>query len=336
MKKNMILLGFVSILFSWNIISAQNSKPVEYTSVAEVSRDEVVKRDFQIQGEYFSKDNEPHLGVNLVAEGNGQFRIVIFIGGFPGNGWNRGDERLLGKAVLNDSGDLTVTLDEIPAPLTVKIGDGKLSTVYEDNAYSFNKIARQSPTLGQTAPEGAVILFADGKASELFEHAVVNEDAKTLWSEAWTKPFEKRSYLLHIEFMLSYMPLARGQGRSNSGVYIDERYECQILDSFGLDGKNNECGGFYQQAEPKVNRCFPPLQWQTYDIDYTPAVFDTDGKKTANAVLTVKHNGVVIHDAVKLAKETPGRKKEGVEANGLYLQGHGNKVQFRNIWLKYQ
>ncbi|MDR0703803.1 MAG: DUF1080 domain-containing protein [Planctomycetaceae bacterium] len=336
--KNMILLCLVPILFSWNIISAQNSKPAEYTSVAEISRDEVVNRDFLIQGEYFSEDNGTVFSVNLVAEGNGQFRVVVFPGGFPGDGWNRGDERILGKAVLNDSGDLIATLNEIPDPLTVKIDKTKaiLSTVFEDQTYSFNRIQRQSPTQGQSAPEGAVVLFADGKASELFERAAVNKEAKTLWAEARTKPFEKRPYLLHIEFMLSYMPFAKGQGRSNSGVYIDERYECQILDSFGLDGKNNECGGFYQQAEPKVNMCFPPLQWQTYDIDYTPAVFGADGKKTVNAIITVKHNGIVIHDAVKLAKETPGCKKEGVEANGLYLQGHGNKVQFRNIWLKYQ
>ncbi|MDR2704479.1 MAG: DUF1080 domain-containing protein [Planctomycetaceae bacterium] len=334
--KNLMLLCLVSILFSWNIISAQNSEPAEYTSVAEVSRDKVVNRDFQIQGEYLDKENGTSFGANLVAEGNGQFRVVVFFGGLPGDGWNRGDERFVGKATLNNSGDLVVTLDEIPIPLTVKVNKGKLSTVFEDDAYSFTKIERKSPTLGQAAPEGAVVLFADGKASELFEHAEVNEEAKTLWSEARTKPFEKRPYLLHIEFMLSYMPTARGQGRSNSGVYIDERYECQILDSFGLDGKNNECGGFYQQAEPKVNQCFPPLQWQTYDIDYTPAAFDADGKKTANAIITVKHNGVVIHDAIKLANETGGGEAEDAKAYGLYLQGHGNKVQFRNIWLKYK
>lgn len=332
----MMLMYVVLILFSWNTVSAQNSKPAEYTSVAEVMRDEVLYRDFQIQGEYLDKENGTGFGANLVAEGNGQFRVIVFPNGLPGAGWNRYDEQILGKAVLNDAGDLIVTLEEIPIPLTLKKGEGKLSTVFEDNIYSFTKLERQSPTLGQSAPEGAIVLFADGKASDLFEQAVVNEEARTLWSDAWTKPFEKRPYLLHVEFMLSYMPTAKGQNRANSGVYIDERYECQILDSFGLDGKNNECGGFYQQAEPKVNGCFPPLQWQTYDIDYTPAVFDADGKKTANAILTVKHNGIVIHDAIKLAKETPGRKKEGSEANGLYLQGHGNKVQYRNIWLKYQ
>jgi hypothetical protein len=135
--------------------------------------------------------------------------------------------------------------------------------------------------------------------------------------------------------MLSYMPTKRGQQRSNSGVYIDERYECQILDSFGLEGENNECGGFYQIAKPSVNMCFPPLTWQTYDIDFTPAKYEGD-KKVANARVTVKHNGVMIHDNIELKRETPGRKKEGSAPLGVYLQGHGNKVQYRNIWIQYQ
>ncbi len=158
----------------------------------------------------------------------------------------------------------------------------------------------------------------------------------TLWAEASAKPFEKdKPYTMHLEFMLSYMPTAHGQGRSNSGVYIGEAYECQVLDSFGLDGKNNECGGFYTISEPAVNMCFPPLTWQTYDIDFTPAKFE-NGAKTVNAKLTVKHNGVIIHENIELPKETPGRKKEADEARGVYLQGHGNKVQYRNIWVEYK
>jgi hypothetical protein len=333
--KKLTVLYVAVILFGWNVVSAQNSKPAEYTSIDEVAKDEILNRDFQLQGEYVDKENGTGFGVNFVAEGNGKFRIVVFPNGLPGAGWTKGDERMTGKAAFNDSGELFVTMSDIPVPMKIKFADGKISTSFDDENYSFTKTERKSPTLELKAPEGAVILFADGKASDLFEKVVINEDAKTLWSEAWTKPFENRPYLLHVEFLLSYMPAAKGQARSNSGVYINETYECQVLDSFGLDGKNNECGGFYQQAEPKVNMCFPPLQWQTYDIDYTPAKFDSDGTKIAKAKLTVKQNGVVIHDAIELEKETPGRKKESPNANGLYLQGHGNKVQYRNIWLKY-
>jgi hypothetical protein len=106
----------------------------------------------------------------------------------------------------------------------------------------------------------------------------------------------------------------------------------QVLDSFGLDGKDNECGGIYKASEPAVNMCLPPLDWQTYDIDFTAAKYDDAGKKTQNALITVKHNGVTIHDKLELKSGTPGHKPEGPGKLGLFLQNHGNPVAFRNIW----
>jgi hypothetical protein len=215
---------------------------------------------------------------------------------------------------------------------------------------TFEKVIRRSPTLGEKAPEGATVIF-DGTNVDKFEAgAKINElqrggnnannanatPQRVLWSEAVAKPFEKgKPYTLHLEFINTFMPTQHGQGRSNSGVYIAESYECQVLDSFGhVPPQNNECGGFYQIKAPIVNACYPPLVWQTYDIDYTPAKY-ADGKKTANARVTVKQNGVTIQDDVELPKETPGRQAEADEARGLYLQGHGNNVQYRNIWVKY-
>jgi len=220
-------------------------------------------------------------------------------------------------------------------------------------AMVFEKQFRTSPTMGLAAPAGALVLFDGTNLDKWEQGAKMNEAPQrpggqggnapnrpagagnTLWAEAATaKPFELKPYKMHVEFMLSYMPQAKDQARSNSGVYVDERYECQVLDSFGMEGENNECGGFYTVAKPLVNMCFPPLTWQTYDFEFTPAKYNGN-TKTAGARITVKHNGVLIHDNIEL-KGTPGRKGEGPEPLGVYLQGHGNKVQFRNIWVQYQ
>ena len=129
------------------------------------------------------------------------------------------------------------------------------------------------------------------------------------------------------------MPEARGQARSNSGVYLHDCYEIQVLDSFGLEGKSDECGGFYNLRQPDVNMCYPPLTWQTYDVEFTAPKYK-DGKKVAKAKVVVKHNGVEIHPEFELPDATPGRQEEGPAPRPLYLQGHGNKVEYRNIWVK--
>jgi hypothetical protein len=142
-----------------------------------------------------------------------------------------------------------------------------------------------------------------------------------------------QSCQLHIEFLLPFMPAARGQGRANSGIYLQGRYEVQMLDSFGLAGENNECGGLYEIKPPDVNMCFPPLSWQTYDIDYTAARYEGE-KKVKNATITVRHNGVVIQKDVELPRATRAAPvAEGPSSGPIYLQDHGNPVRYRNIWL---
>ena len=130
------------------------------------------------------------------------------------------------------------------------------------------------------------------------------------------------------------MPTARGQARGNSGVYIQRRYEVQILDSFGLEGVFNECGALYRQTPPDLNMCLPPLAWQTYDIWFTPPRFAADGKtKLANARITVLHNGVPVHWHREITAKTGGGQQEGPEPLPIQLQDHGNPVMFRNIWI---
>ncbi len=146
-----------------------------------------------------------------------------------------------------------------------------------------------------------------------------------------------KDFKLHVEFRTPFMPEARGQGRGNSGVYLQGRYEIQVLDSYGLESKDNECGGIYKVGAPLVNMCYPPMQWQTYDITFQAPRFDGNGNKEKDAVVTVVHNGVTIHDRRLLPGPTGGAIDGNIsEPGGVYLQDHGNPVQFRNIWLVEQ
>ena len=130
------------------------------------------------------------------------------------------------------------------------------------------------------------------------------------------------------------MPEARGQERGNSGTYLQGRYEVQILDSFGLEPRDNECGGIYSVGPPRLDMCYPPLAWQTYDIEFTAAKFDAAGKKTADARMTVRHNGVLIHDGRAVDHATTASiEGESPSPGPVYVQDHGCPVRFRNVWL---
>ena len=129
------------------------------------------------------------------------------------------------------------------------------------------------------------------------------------------------------------MPNSTGQGRGNSGVYLQDRYECQVLDSFGLDGENNECGGIYTQHKPK--REHVPAAAGVADLRHRvhPGRVRPDGKKTKNARATIYHNGVKIHDNVEFPKECPGGQKEAATPGPFQFQDHGDPVVFRNVWV---
>lgn len=137
---------------------------------------------------------------------------------------------------------------------------------------------------------------------------------------------------LHMEFRTPFEPNNRGQGRGNSGVYLQAQHEVQVLDSYGLAGENNECGGLYGVSRPIVNACAPPTVWQTFDIEYRPARFNEERGVGEAARMSVWHNGILIHDNVELpggAPDQPGPLPVGP----ILLQDHGNPVQYRNIWI---
>jgi hypothetical protein len=282
--------------------------------------------DFALQGEYAGQLKDDKFGVQIIALGNGKFHGVAYRGGLPGDGWDESDkiegdgERAADGSVtmVGREGDKAVIKDNV---LTILNADGV-------KVAELPKVTRQSSTLGAKPPEGAKVLF-DGKAND-FKSGKTEGD---LLVQGQTSQTKFQSATLHVEFLLPFMPDARGQGRGNSGVYLQGRYEVQVLDSFGLNGENNECGGIYTIAKPRVNMCYPPLQWQTYDVDYTAATYE-NGKKTKDATITVRHNGVVIHENVQIPHATTAAPvKEGPEPGPLYLQDHGNPVRFRNVWI---
>ncbi len=293
--------------------------------------------DFAIQGEYLGSHAGATFGGQVIAEGDGKFHIKSFVGGLPGEGWD-GDARNV-KEWSGELKDGRVEFGDNEAKCV--IAEGKITVTVGAESFMLEKVTRKSPTAGAKPPEGAIVLFdgknldgwtkMDRKSSPSWE-LVEGGAMQVKGGDIISKEKFARPHTIHVEFRLPFMPRARGQGRANSGVYVQNHYEVQVLDSFGLKGLDNEAGGIYSQIAPKVNMCYPPLQWQTYDIDFTPAKFE-DGKKVANARATVKHNGVLIHDNVELKGPTPGGVAESDSADGVRLQDHGNPMQFRNIWV---
>lgn len=268
--------------------------------------------DFSIQGEYAGKDR----GIQVIALGKGIFRLSLYNGGLPGAGWDK-------------------------SKIESKAGD---ASAVKSATAGLTRTERKSPTLGAKAPNGATVLF-DGSNTDTWKNGTMDE-LKLLESGTETKD-SFGDFKLHIEFRTPYKPETRpsSQDRGNSGIYTFGRYETQVLDSFGLDfdlstwSKKPEsdpkqwCGCLYKFKLADTNMCLPPLAWQTYDIDFTAPKFEGE-TKTANARITVVHNGIKIHDDVELPKGTgAGGGKKEVAKGPIQLQGHGNPIRYQNIWI---
>jgi hypothetical protein len=287
--------------------------------------------DYQIQGEYVTEDTaRRRYGIQAIAEGDGKFKMRALRGGLPGDGWDGWTQyQFTGKTT-----DGKVTFEGDVA--SGVIGGGTVTATLRDSGevVKFKRIVRRSATEGLKPPPGAVVLF-DGSSADAWDKGKVENRLLSTMVPGGIN--SKRAFgdcTVHVEFRTPFMPRAAGQERGNSGVYLQGRYEVQVLDSFGLAGKNNECGGIYELSDPIVNMCYPPLQWQTYDIEYVAAKFDPAGKKVNDAVITVKHNGVLVQDHVALKRDTRAAPvKEGPDKGPLYLQNHGNPVHYRNVWV---
>jgi hypothetical protein len=199
----------------------------------------------------------------------------------------------------------------------------------------------KSPTLGRKPPEGAVVLlpFEEGKAPSLdaWDNKTwqAGDDGSIVKGQGDQRTREDLGDVeLHLEFNI--LPGKDGgppPAEGNSGVYIMDRYEIQILDSYGRKATDNECGAVYRKIAPKVNASLPAGRWQTFDITFHAPRFDDKGAKTQSVRVTLVHNGVKVHDNVEVPGPTGAAsgKKEVAKAP-LRLQDHGPPVKFRNIW----
>jgi hypothetical protein len=321
------LLAAVLLLLPTDSVVAQRSRPAAFTNPTEAGP------DYLLQGEYAGWAYIPTrsaqwVGLQVVALGDGKFEAVEYLGGLPGNGWDRTHKKKLSGQIENGQLVLTGPDDR------VFVGQGLAISV--DNGgrelWRLVQMQRTSRTLGLMPPPGAVVLFNGSSTDQFQPGAKVTPDGLLLAGVMTKMPVG--AFRMHLEFRTPFMPSATGQARANSGVYIQRRYEVQILDSFGLDGVFNECAALYRQTPPDINMAFPPLTWQTYDIWFTPPQFADDGHtKLANARITVLHNGVPVHWHRDITAKTGGGQQEASNPLPINLQDHGNPVAFRNIWL---
>jgi hypothetical protein len=195
------------------------------------------------------------------------------------------------------------------------------------------------------APDGAIVLFdgknldswvgKDGKAATWKVENGYVECVPRKGDIHTTKEFGP-DFKLHAEFWLPLMADKKGQARANSGIYLQGRYEIQVLDSYMNETyADGACGALYKIIAPSKNASKPPEQWQTYDITFKSPRVDDKGKVTTKGELTVVQNGETIIDKGQFDKVTGGATDEKMGNPGpIRLQDHGNKVRFRNIWIQ--
>ena len=297
--------------------------------------------DAKVQGLYEGscKDakGEYKLEARVVAQGNGVYKVFI-------------RQTLADGKVAKADGDAK-TADE-KVTFSAKAGEAEWSGTIADGAMAGNcgegcklelkRVERKSPTLGKKPPEGALVLL-DGKNFDGLTKRKNKDGSEDPWPQAAedssiqvakggmnSKQALDGSFNYHVEFLLPLMPDKHSQGRGNSGVYLPNGDEIQVLDSFGdTTYLGGGCGGVYKYKDPDAFDVFslaslPPLEWQTYDIEYR--VEKQDGKLVGKPKVTLYHNGIKIHDNFELQKNA----KSGT----LHWQDHGCAVRYRNIWVQ--
>lgn len=224
--------------------------------------------------------------------------------------------------------------------LFAQIEDPKITEVWEP-------VPRVvTPGQGTAAPSDAIILF-DGKSTEAWQHAEGEAVKWTIEDGAMTvvkgtgNIKTKQAFgdvQLHVEWRTPAVVKGEGQGRGNSGVFLQSRYEVQVLDNYNNKTyPNGQASAIYKQHIPLVNACRAPGEWQSYDIIFTAPRFNKDGMRVAAGRLTVIQNGVLVQNNVEIKGTTEyiGLPKNIAHGKApIELQDHGDLVSYRNIWLR--
>ena len=222
-----------------------------------------------------------------------------------------------------------------------QITDPKATEVYDPVP------KKVSPGRNGTAPSDAIVLF-DGK--NLGEWKSRNNGSPAAWKveNGYMEVVGGKGDImtnrqfgnmqLHIEWSAPTEIVGEGQGRGNSGIFLQERYEVQVLDSYvSTTYSNGQAGSLYKQSIPLANATVAPGEWNVYDIIFHAPSFNTDGVKVADGYVTVIHNGIVVQNHQRLLGTTEyiGFPKNPAHGDGsIILQDHGNPVRFRNIWIR--
>jgi hypothetical protein len=266
------------------------------------------------------------LALQLRAIGGDNFEAVSFMGGLPGQ---KKHQPNMTNMIGRRSGDFLV-LSGGPWAIFVEQDHCLIIDRTGKQLGRLERVQRTSPTMGAQPPQDAIVIF-DGKNIDQFTNAQMTKDGLLMEGADFKPMFQ--DFNMHVEFKIPYMPQAQGQQRGNSGLYLQSRYECQVLDSFGLDRLINGLGALYQFKKPDVNMALPPLTWQTYDIQFTAPRWAADGTKVRNAHVTSWINGVKVQDNVSLPNKTGAGKQEEPLLLPTKIQNHGDPVRFRNIWV---
>lgn len=294
-------------------------------------KDGPVAIDFNLVGEYVgeinsSDDKTNPFGIQIRALGDGQFEARAYQGGLPGqpNFTEKESLVLIGRR----SGD-TLVLSGGPWALFAGKTECRIINSDGKSLGTLPRTGRSSPTMGAKAPEGAVVLF-DGTNTDAFTKGEMTPHG--LLKQGADVNYMLGDFDLHFEFKIPYMPKFTDQARGNSGLYLQSRYECQVLDSFGDARVFNGLGALYRHRAPDFNMALPPLVWQTYDIHFTAARFAADGSKLRNAHVTSWVNGVKVQDNQPLPGPTGHGQAESATLLPTLIQDHNDPVRFRNVW----